>query len=1229
MESAENKSGRLLQLLELLLAHPQGMTRADIARRLNVHRSTIKRYVDEMSQQLHVPIWEDGNLVGINRDDYETRVHLTLNESMAIHLATRLMATRMDKHNPHAAAALRKLGQALEKFAPQISRHLLISADVMDDAAQRYDPNYLRILETLTRAWSEGRLVHLWHKQEGTGRIFEYDFAPYFIEPYAIGQTTHVIGLRQKPDKMLTFKLERIQRAELLNDSYIIPPEFNPQAQLADAWGIWYTEAEPVEVVLRFHPRVAGRVKESRWHRSEAVTEQPDGYLLWRARIAEPQEMLPWVRGWGADCEVVEPMELRKAILTEVHRLNGVYKIETTIQDSVLSRLLRCWGKTGQEDWDFHPALFHMFEVGHVAQQLLTSAASPRWRRILGQALNTEPETLVDWLPWFVAMHDIGKISVPFQAQNQTQKLRLEAEGFSFGRWKPKDVLYHTVIGQVFLKDLLKKEYTELQLPRYLNDAWREMIGGHHGIFAPASLETSQRLNYIQEPEEWSQLRLKTTQILQEHLLRQIPSSWPEPGNVSAAIMALTGFTILCDWLGSDSRYFSPQPDTKLAEYLDLSRQSAYNAVARAGFFQPSRSNAPTAFAELFPQCTPLRPLQQAIDAIPPQILSNPCLTIIEAPTGEGKTEAALALAHRLAQSSGADEFYCALPTTATSNQMFLRIQTYLRDRLGLTTQANLVHGQAFLIRDDLQIEPLNNGDNQPQAALEWFSPKKKALLAPFGVGTIDQAELAALNVRHNALRLIGLAGKVVILDEVHAYDTYMTTIIEQMLRWLAALGSSVILLSATLPLSRRTALAQAYGIEIKASEVSKTSEVSAAYPSLWLGSRAGTYHVIPPAYQPERTFHLNFLHIPHDNAAAKAQWLLDSVAEGGCACWITNTVDRAQKLTQAIRDLDSTVDLLILHARFPLDDRQQLEELIRQKYGPSGNRPTRSIVVGTQVLEQSLDLDFDVMVSDLAPIDLLLQRMGRVHRHQNGRPPAHQSPRLWVNCEPDPEQPNLVKMGNDRFYTEYILQKTWQTIAARTAVTLPADYRPLVEAVYSDDTPPPDDLLFAAWQKLDKQEKNALGEALLRLLPHPDPQRPFCHHNRITFAEDEDSAAWIVAQTRLGPETITVIPLENIGNQARLIPGAEIVDLNIAPSRETELKLLRRGLRLSQWHIVQYFKHAEKPKEVLFKQSTLLKSVVPLWLTNGQTTLVVDNVTVTLTLHPHLGLLIERSANN
>lgn len=323
MESAANKSERLAQLEQILLSHPQGLRKAAIARKLGVHRSTVGRYVTDLSKL--IPIWEEDGLIGINRDDYLNNIRLTIHEAMAMHLATRLMATRTDKHNPYAASALRKLGQALETFAPLISQHLLASANVMDDAAQRHDPTYLHVLVTLTNAWASGEMVHLWHKHEDTGKVFEYDFAPYFIEPYAVGQTTHIIGWRKPPGEIRTFKIERIQRIEPLKERYTIPTNFNPQEMLADAWGIWYTEAEPVEVILKFHPRVAGRIEETRWHRNETTTPQPDGYLLWEANIAEWQEMIPWIRGWGGDVEVLKPDELREALMGEARKLAKLY----------------------------------------------------------------------------------------------------------------------------------------------------------------------------------------------------------------------------------------------------------------------------------------------------------------------------------------------------------------------------------------------------------------------------------------------------------------------------------------------------------------------------------------------------------------------------------------------------------------------------------------------------------------------------------------------------------------------------------------------------------------------------------------------------------------------------------------------------------------------------------------------------------------------------------------
>jgi CRISPR-associated endonuclease/helicase Cas3 len=322
MERAAGKAERLLQIEALLLEYPDGLSQAEIARRIGVNRSTVYRYLPDLGRFC---VYEtDDERLTIDRDHYLTNVRLTLHESMALHLAARLMATRTDKHNPYAASALRKLGHALRRLAPLVSQHLLASAEVMDSQAQRHDPVYLKVLETLTRSWSDGRVAHLWHRKEDW-RVFDYDFAPYFIEPYAVGQTTHVIGWREPPGALRTFKLERIQRIELMDRTYTIPTDFDPRQLLADAWGIWYTEAEPVEVVLRFHPRVAQRVRETRWHRSEQVEDQLDGSLIWRARVAEVQEMVPWVRGWGADVEVVEPPELRDRMAGEVRRLAEAY----------------------------------------------------------------------------------------------------------------------------------------------------------------------------------------------------------------------------------------------------------------------------------------------------------------------------------------------------------------------------------------------------------------------------------------------------------------------------------------------------------------------------------------------------------------------------------------------------------------------------------------------------------------------------------------------------------------------------------------------------------------------------------------------------------------------------------------------------------------------------------------------------------------------------------------
>ena len=312
-EKTIGKAERLLQIEMLLLDHPEGLTQAEIARRTGVNRSSISRSVDELTSQFPIHQEDDGRLV-LDRDAYLSHVRLTLHEALAVHLATRLLAVWSDKHNPYAASALRKLGESLRRLAPLIAGHMKASADEMDSLLRRQDAGYLRVMETLTRAWSDGLKVRVWHEMDD-GSVHNYDFAPYFIEPYLWGHTSHVVGWREPPGKVRTLKLERIQRVELQKHAhYSIPADFDPRQYLANAWGIWTSEQPLQDVVLRFHPRVRTRVLETRWHPNEKVEELADGYLLWHAQVAEPREMLPWIRGWGADVEVIETKQLLSLI---------------------------------------------------------------------------------------------------------------------------------------------------------------------------------------------------------------------------------------------------------------------------------------------------------------------------------------------------------------------------------------------------------------------------------------------------------------------------------------------------------------------------------------------------------------------------------------------------------------------------------------------------------------------------------------------------------------------------------------------------------------------------------------------------------------------------------------------------------------------------------------------------------------------------------------------------
>jgi CRISPR-associated endonuclease/helicase Cas3 len=405
MSRATEKAMRLLQIEQLLWAHPEGLTRTEVAKRLEINRSNITKYLnkDHLPPSIYIDDL-DGNKLKVDRNADLTKTAFNLHEVMALHLATRLLATRTDKQNPHAASALRKLGMALQRLDKRISHHLLCSADVMDEDAAFRDPVYLDALQKLTEAWSAGRKVQVSH-QMPDGKVFDYKFSPYFIEPYAVGQTAHAIGLREPPGKVRTFKIERLRSVEILREECTISETFDPTLLLRNAWGIWYSEAEPEEVILRFHPTVAQRVQETRWHRDQQNDVQPDGYLVWKAKIAEPQEMLPWIRGWGADVEVVAPRWLREEIEREAQRLGELYALASW---SGSTQHYYAHSKEGVDETEWQLLKDHLTATGDIAFELGRDAGVSHLAQVAG------------------LLHDIGKYSQAFQDRLRGSKRRVD-----------------------------------------------------------------------------------------------------------------------------------------------------------------------------------------------------------------------------------------------------------------------------------------------------------------------------------------------------------------------------------------------------------------------------------------------------------------------------------------------------------------------------------------------------------------------------------------------------------------------------------------------------------------------------------------------------------------------------------------------------------------------------------------------------------------------------------
>ena len=870
------------------------------------------------------------------------------------------------------------------------------------------------------------------------------------------------------------------------------------------------------------------------------------------------------------------------------------------------------WGKAGKgagsdamERSHWHPLVCHMLDVAAVAEALcdgrLPQALVRRLERLCGGQ--------VGWLVFVVALHDLGKATPAFQVLWPECRVWLEPE-YSFDKVCK---VPHGTAGYRLVRDALVGRGVDWDAAHGLAQA----VCAHHGSFATSIALDRADSPRVQGAGRWDEAREDLVKGIAG--LLSLDGAPPTRGAfIHADQLLIAGLTSVADWIGSNADCFVYQPlPVDCDAYFQDARVRAQGALDRAGFRRLTPTPVRT-FGQLFPPHAPRR-LQIAVGEVVAAIAEAPALLIIESPMGEGKTEAALYAAELLAARFGTQGLFVGLPTQATANQMLTRLAEFLqRTNTTAGAELHLVHGNAAL-SDSYEELKLNDIWGQSAgatvAASEWFTRSKRALLASNSVGTADQALLGVLNVRHAFVRLFGLAGKTVILDEVHAYDTYTSTLLATLVAWLGAMGANVIILSATLPAARRGELVSAFSGRGVAEAV--------AYPRItWCaGDTARAMRTLP--HRPGTRVRIEKL--PGDlTIIAKRLW--ERLDKGGTAAWICNTVRRAQQAYEAVQQWrpatqqEAKIDML--HARYPHGVRSEREQRICAAYGKgTTHRPACGIVIGTQVLEQSLDLDFDYMVSDIAPVDLVIQRMGRLHRHDRGPRPTGQDAIMGV-AMPDGDGLDFSQLAG--VYDEEVMLRSW-LVLQRDEINLPDDLELLVESVYGEDAPTiPDEwrgkLEDAAANRKNEYQRHKQTARLATLsMPHEaDDSFPF---DKPAQLEDSPEAhRSLQARTRLGDPSVDVICLFQGEDDDVCIPHGERLDLSVVPGRDLAKLLLGWAVRVSSRGLVQLLtEDGQQPAS--WQQSSFLArhrlvvfhggcAIVGKWL---------------LTLDDELGLCIER----
>jgi CRISPR-associated endonuclease/helicase Cas3 len=744
------------------------------------------------------------------------------------------------------------------------------------------------------------------------------------------------------------------------------------------------------------------------------------------------------------------------------------------------------WAKTTEDGEPAKSVMSHMYDVRAVAGFLLDN-----YKNIL-EKINFSDKQIAS----LAGLHDIGKVSPGFQAKCQKWIERFGL-GANYGLGYEKD---HSVVTQYAVQNILQKKGMKIESA----ELWAAVLGAHHGrLHRPGITLRVNDKDWEKEREEIIDAFIGDVQLPDFF----IQDSWP-------FLWWLAGLVSVSDWIGSAEEWF---PVTEETTTID-SNQNASSALEAIGFNIPQIKKGLT-FGDVFiDSATGKSFSQNDLQLKAEKNICKPGLYIIEAPMGMGKTEAALWCAYQLMQKKMATGFYFALPTQATSNRINIRVNDFLEKITNGLLKSRLVHAGSWLL-DEIKVPELKPAESDEKKstrdAIDWFASNKRGLLAPFGVGTIDQALMSVIAVKHFFVRQFALAGKVIILDEVHSYDLYTGTLIKTLCERLLPLGCTIILLSATLTKKMKKRFVE-------------TEVEDKSYP-LITGLGITPVKVLKPKQKNVK--------IQMKSECDALTETLSKAEHGASVLWVCDTVNKAQQMFDMAKShRHSNVEIGLLHARFPFFRRQELEDYWMEKFGKNGKCRCGCILFSTQIVEQSVDLDADFMVTELAPTDMILQRMGRLCRHERKNRPVD-GPEMWIVAEnfsyeefQTASSKNIKKMFGKKamVYAPYILLRSLQLWKDKNSIELPGNIRNLLEDTYKTNNEDP-----KSWQDL-QAEIEGNGFALR--------QEAEFETNVWNLALDDEEGK---AKTRVnGLETVQlIIAIKKEGNVLTLLNG-EVVDL-------------------------------------------------------------------------------------